>query len=78
MSAEIEHELNRLKGARIILVLMAEKFGLAVPRSCCSHSGDTACLRCSSNWLVGHILGRTVVKRVQRAKHPICRKRCRS
>jgi len=53
--ADIVKELHRLRESKMHLVLMAEKAGLAVPRSCCSHPGATACVSCSSDWLVAHL-----------------------
>jgi hypothetical protein len=52
---DIEKELHRLQGAKMLLVSKAEKFGLAVPRSCCPHDGASACVSCSSDWLVAHV-----------------------
>jgi hypothetical protein len=53
--ADIERELHRLRESKMLLVLMAESVGLAVPRSCCPHQGGTACVSCSSDWLVAHL-----------------------
>jgi hypothetical protein len=53
--ADIVKELHRLRESKMHLVLMAEKAGLAVPRSCCPHPGATACVSCSSDWLVAHL-----------------------
>ena len=53
--ADLEEELHRLRESRMLLVLMAEKVGLAVPRSCCPHRGEKACASCSSDWLVAHV-----------------------
>lgn len=52
---DIQEERQRLHESRMLLVLMAERVGLAVPRSCCPHAGKTACLSCSSDWLVSHV-----------------------
>jgi hypothetical protein len=54
-SADLEEELHRLRESKLLLILMAEKVGLAVPRSCCPHAGDRACASCSSDWLVAHL-----------------------
>jgi hypothetical protein len=53
--ADIERELYLLHESRILLVLTAERIGLAVPRSCCHHRGEEACVSCSSDWLVAHV-----------------------
>jgi hypothetical protein len=53
--ADLAEERHRLRESKILLVLMAEKKGLAVPRSCCPHRGKLACLSCSANWLVAHV-----------------------
>jgi hypothetical protein len=52
---EIENELHRLRESKMLLVLMAEKVGMSVPRSCCPHPGETACVSCSASWLVAHV-----------------------
>jgi len=54
-SADLEEERQRLREAKMLLVLMAEKLGLTVPRACCPHRGSNACLSCSSAWLVAHV-----------------------
>ena len=53
--ADLERELHRLIESKIILVSMAGKLGLAVPRSCCAHQGETPCLSCASDWLVSRV-----------------------
>ena len=53
--ADLEQELHRLRESKMLLVLMADKIGLAVPRSCCPHRGKRACVYCSSDWLVAHL-----------------------
>jgi hypothetical protein len=53
--ADLEEELHRLRESKMLLLLMAEKVGLAVPRSCCPHQGGRACVSCSSDWLVAHV-----------------------
>jgi len=52
---DIEKELHRLQESKILLVSKAEKLGFAVPRSCCPHHGEVACVSCSSAWLVAHV-----------------------
>ena len=47
-AAEIARELHLLHESQKTLLLRAEAFGLAVPRSCCQHQGDVACLSCSA------------------------------
>ena len=44
---EIRLELHRLRESQMILLLKAEACGLEVPRSCCPHAGDSACLACT-------------------------------
>ena len=53
--ADLEEELHRLRESKMLLLLMAEEMGLTVPRSCCPHRGKTACVSCSSDWLVAHV-----------------------
>ena len=52
---DLEEELHRLIESKIILVSMAGKLGLAVPRSCCTHAGEIPCLSCASDWLVARV-----------------------
>lgn len=49
---DLEEEIRRLLESKILLVAMAGKLGLAVPRSCCTHPGEAPCLSCASDWLV--------------------------
>jgi hypothetical protein len=53
--ADLEKELNRLHESKALLVSTAGKLGMAVPRSCCPHTGETACVSCSADWLVAHV-----------------------
>src|ERR1022692_3980446 len=53
--ADLEEERHRLRESKMLLLLMAEKAGLAVPRACCPHQGKIACLSCSSDWLVPQV-----------------------
>jgi hypothetical protein len=53
--ADLEEELHRLHKSKVLLLSMADKAGLAVPRSCCRHEGETACISCSAHWLVAHV-----------------------
>lgn len=53
--SEIEQELHRLHESQMRLVLLAEELGLAVPRSCCPHPGQTACPPCSADWLAANV-----------------------
>jgi hypothetical protein len=53
--ADLKEELHRLRESKMLLVLMAEKAGLAIPRSCCPHRGERACASCSSDWLVARV-----------------------
>jgi hypothetical protein len=53
--ADLEEERHRLRESKMLLLLMAEKAGLAVPRACCPHQGKIACLSCSSDWLVAQV-----------------------
>jgi hypothetical protein len=44
--------------SKILLVALADKVGMAVPRSCCIHQGENRenpCLSCASDWLVAHV-----------------------
>jgi hypothetical protein len=41
--------------SKILLVALADKLGMAVPRSCCVHQGENPCLSCASDWLVAHV-----------------------
>ena len=59
--AEIAHELHLLRESQKTLVLKAAEAGLAVPRSCCQHQGDVACLSCSAEWLVVRVKARRVI-----------------
>ena len=52
---DLAQELHRLRESKVHLVSLAEEVGLAVPRSCCMHSGEAACLSCASEWLVSHL-----------------------
>lgn len=56
--ADIQEELHRLHESQMILLLMAEKIGIAVPRSCCLHPGDDACASCSANWIAAEVRAR--------------------
>jgi hypothetical protein len=53
--ADLEEEFHRLQRSKAMLLSMAGKVGLAVPRSCCPHEGEIACVSCSANWLVAHL-----------------------
>jgi hypothetical protein len=53
--ADIERELHRLRESKMLLVLTAEGLGVAIPRSCCPHPGQSPCASCSSDWLVAHV-----------------------
>src|ERR1022692_2766542 len=53
--ADLEEERHRLRESKMLLLLMAEKAGLAVPPACCPHQGKIACLSCSSDWLVAPV-----------------------
>ena len=53
--ADLEAELHRVRESRMLLILMAEELGMAVPRSCCPHRGKSACECCSADWLVAHV-----------------------
>jgi hypothetical protein len=53
--ADIEEELHRLRESKMLLVLMAQDMGMAVPRSCCRHAGEIACVSCSADWLVAQV-----------------------
>jgi len=52
---DLMEEVHRLHESKVLLVSMADKVGLAVPRSCCPHQGETPCLSCASDWLVAHV-----------------------
>lgn len=52
---DLEVELHRLIESKILLVALADKLGMAVPRSCCIHQGENPCLSCASDWLVAHV-----------------------
>jgi hypothetical protein len=52
---DILEELHRLHEAMMVLVLRAERAGLAIPRSCCAHRGGAACLNCSANWVAARV-----------------------
>ena len=52
---DLEEELRRLIESKILLVAMADKLGMTVPRSCCIHQGENSCLSCASDWLVAHV-----------------------
>ena len=52
---DLEVELRRLLESKIVLVALAEKLGLAAPRSCCTHEGQDPCLSCASDWLVARV-----------------------
>ena len=52
--ADLEAEFRRLQESKVRLVSMAEKAGLAVPRSCCRHKGKTPCISCAADWLVAY------------------------
>jgi hypothetical protein len=52
---DLAQELHRLRESKVQLVSLAEKVGLAVPRSCCPHRGEFACLSCAADWLVAHL-----------------------
>ena len=52
---DLEEELHRLLESKVLLVSMAGKLGMAVPRSCCTHGGETPCLSCASDWLVARV-----------------------
>ena len=52
---DLEEELRRLIESKILLVAMANKLGMTVPRSCCIHQGENSCLSCASDWLVAHV-----------------------
>jgi hypothetical protein len=52
---DLEEELRRLIESKILLVALADKLGMAVPRSCCVHQGENPCLSCASDWLVAHV-----------------------
>ncbi|HXM41807.1 MAG TPA: hypothetical protein VN924_11165 [Bryobacteraceae bacterium] len=52
---DLAQERHRLRESKVHLVLLAEEMGLAVPRSCCLHRGEAACLSCASEWLVSHL-----------------------
>jgi hypothetical protein len=55
---DLEEELCRLIESKILLVALADKVGMAVPRSCCIHQGENRenpCLSCASDWLVAHV-----------------------
>lgn len=53
--ADIEKELHRLRESKMLLVLMAQDVGMAIPRSCCAHSGNLPCVSCSADWLVARV-----------------------
>ena len=53
--SDLEEELHRLRESKMLLVLMAENAGLDVPRSCCPHQGERACVSCCSDWLVAYV-----------------------
>jgi hypothetical protein len=52
---DIEKEFHRLHESKILLVTKAEQLGLEIPRSCCVHGGESACVSCSANWLVAQV-----------------------
>jgi hypothetical protein len=52
--SDVTQELHRLRESQMLLLLKAEALGLAVPRSCCTHPGETACLACTLDWLVAY------------------------
>lgn len=52
---DLMEEVHRLHESKVLLVSMADKLGLAVPRSCCPHQGEIPCLSCASDWLVAHV-----------------------
>ena len=54
-SIDLEAERHRLRESKEHLVSLAEKVGLDVPRSCCPHRGEFACLSCASDWLVARV-----------------------
>lgn len=53
--ADVEREVHLLRESKMLLVSTAERVGLVVPRSCCHHLGERACVSCSSDWLVAHV-----------------------
>jgi hypothetical protein len=53
--ADLEEELRRLQESKVLLLSVAGKAGLAVPRSCCPHRGEAACVSCSADWLVARV-----------------------
>jgi hypothetical protein len=55
MPSDVEQERHRLRESQMRLVLLAEELGLAVPRSCCPHSGEAACLPCVAEWLAANV-----------------------
>jgi hypothetical protein len=52
---DLAQERHRLRESKVQLVSLAERVGLAVPRSCCPHRGEFACLSCAAGWLVAHL-----------------------
>jgi len=52
---DLEEELRRLLESKILLVAMASELGMAIPRYCCPHRGESPCLSCASDWLVAHV-----------------------
>ena len=54
-NADILPELQRLRKSMLRLLRTAERVGLAIPRSCCRHPGDNACLHCSADWVVARV-----------------------
>jgi hypothetical protein len=52
---DIAEERHRVRESKVQLVLLAEKVGMAVPRTCCPHRGEFACLSCSADWLVARL-----------------------
>lgn len=52
---DVRQELDRLRESKLLLVSLADRLGVAVPRHCCRHRGESACLDCASAWLLHRI-----------------------
>ncbi len=49
---EMFEEMHRLRESQMVLLLKAEALGLSIPKSCCAHPGEKACVPCSLEWLI--------------------------
>ena len=52
---DVREEIDRLKESKAVLVSLAHSLQVPIPRSCCRHRGQNACVNCASLWLVNRI-----------------------